>query len=252
MIDEALMKKYQEPEWYLGFEVGNSCGSDCKRHADAIAVCAYPSRGFLSIGFEVKVSRSDLKHELDNPAKCEAIYQHVNEWYLVVPKGLTKDMPIPEPWGIIEYSEKGLRRKKNAQHHEAKITAGFMLGFIRGRQRIENIQIKNMEEDQRKQIQREFEWKYSMGRMKDLEKDLKNLKEQIKKVEDAVGYPLTHYCTDDYIKILKISNNINKALNGNNRWSDMDMISYNVNEIVKFGEKIKEAVKPLLEMTGRG
>lgn len=54
-INKALLAMYREPEWYLGFEVGNSCGCECMRHADAVAMNAYPSRGFEVRGFEVHI-----------------------------------------------------------------------------------------------------------------------------------------------------------------------------------------------------
>ena len=46
MIRKALQDRYQEDEWYLGFEVGDSCGMRLSRHANAVAINAYPSRGF--------------------------------------------------------------------------------------------------------------------------------------------------------------------------------------------------------------
>ncbi len=94
-IRKALMATYREPEWYLGFEVGNGTGADCRRHADAVAINAYPSRGYEVRGFEIKVSRADLQSELDNGIKAEMVAQHCNYWYLVVPKGLTENMMIP-------------------------------------------------------------------------------------------------------------------------------------------------------------
>lgn len=136
-IDKAIMETYREPEWYLGFEVGNSCGALVERHADAIAINAYPSRGFEVRGFEVKISRADLKHELDNGAKAEAVAKYCNYWFLVVPKGLTKDMQIPEPWGIIEYVDGKLRQKKPAKFMMNTVDFGFMCAFIRGRQRVD-------------------------------------------------------------------------------------------------------------------
>ena len=131
-IHDALMARYTEPEWYLGFEVANSCGSEVVRHADAVAICPYPSRAFETVGFEIKVSRSDLMRELKDPKKCEAMYSFVNEWFLVVPKGLTKDMDIPIRWGILEYIDGKLRQKRRAAWHEAKLTKGFMMAFIKG------------------------------------------------------------------------------------------------------------------------
>lgn len=90
-IRKALLEKYAEPEWYLGFEVGNSCGSNCIRHADAVAVNAFPSRGFETRGFEIKVNRADLQRELEDGSKAEAIAKYCNYWFLVIPKGLTNN-----------------------------------------------------------------------------------------------------------------------------------------------------------------
>lgn len=62
-LRQALKETYRAPEWYLGFEVGNSTGSQCRRYADAVAVNAYPSRGFEIRGFEIKVSK--IKEAVD-------------------------------------------------------------------------------------------------------------------------------------------------------------------------------------------
>lgn len=138
-IRRALYARYKEPEWLLGFEVGNSTGGKCRRHADAVAINTYPSRGFTVKGFEIKVSRSDLKHELDNADKAEAVAQYCNEWYLVVPKGLTENMEIPHNWGIIELVGDRLIQKKEAVYmKDNNLDAGFMCAFFRGIQRCES------------------------------------------------------------------------------------------------------------------
>lgn len=134
-IRRALYARYREPEWLLGFEVGNSTGGQCRRHADAVAINTYPSRGYDVKGFEIKVSRSDLKHELDNAAKAEAVAQYCNEWYLVVPKGLTENMDVPHNWGIIELVGEKLVQKREATYMQNKLDYGFMCAFIRGMQR---------------------------------------------------------------------------------------------------------------------
>lgn len=113
-IREALQSTYKEPEWFLGFEVSNSTGANIRRYADAVAMNTFPSRGYEVRGFEIKVSKSDLKRELENGLKADEIARFCNYWFLVVPKGLADEMQIPEPWGIIEYSEGHLRQKKKA------------------------------------------------------------------------------------------------------------------------------------------
>ena len=131
-IRKALADRYREPEWYLGFEVGNGCGANVTRHADAIAINQWPHKGHEVVGIEIKVSKSVLKRELEIGAKSEALAQYCNYWYLVVPKGLTDGINIPEPWGIIEYIDGKLRQKKKAAFFKNIIDIGFCCAFIRG------------------------------------------------------------------------------------------------------------------------
>ena len=98
-IRQALTNTYTSPEWYLGFEVGNSTGANCSRHADAVAINAYPSKGFEVRGFEIKVSKQDLKSELENGLKSDEIARFCDYWFLVVPKGLTDGFTLPPTWG---------------------------------------------------------------------------------------------------------------------------------------------------------
>ena len=140
-IRKALRERYVEPDWLLGFEVGNGTGSNVSRHADAIAICQYPSRGYEVRGFEIKVSRQDLQRELDTPAKADAFAPYCNYWFLVAPKGLTEGMQIPEPWGIIEYADGKLRQKKQAAFSKNTIDYGFALAFIRGIRRADEQQL---------------------------------------------------------------------------------------------------------------
>lgn len=171
-IRRALYARYKEPEWLLGFEVGNSTGGQCKRHADAVAINAYPSRGFTVRGFEIKISRSDLKHELDNADKAEAVAQYCNEWCLVVPKGLTENMDVPHNWGIIELVGDKLIQKRAAEFMPNKIDTGFMCAFIRGVQRCESV-IKSESEAaiiERLQIEAKNSIKYKLDDLARYEK----------------------------------------------------------------------------------
>ena len=141
-ICKALQEKFTEPDWYLGFEVGDGTGTNVSRHADAIAICPYPSRGYEVRGFEIKVSKQDLKKEIDTPAKADAFAPYCNYWFLVVPKGLTEGINIPEPWGIIEYIDGKLRQKKKAAFFKNTIDIGFCCAFIRGIRRKDDKDLK--------------------------------------------------------------------------------------------------------------
>ena len=246
MIDKAIMEKYAEPEWYLGFEVGNSCGSQCRRHADAIAICAYPSRGFETIGFEVKISRSDLQHELDNPAKCEEMYQYTNEWFLVVPKGLVGDMRIPEPWGIIEYCDGKLKQKRKACWHDAKVTSGFLCAFIRGRQRMDEQRYMENVNEIRKQAKEEFEWRLDSNT-----KELVERKKSIDAIEKATGLSLDQWSTKQNIRLLKVAKKLDKTLDLAYLKRDLKRdLDLNMKQLTECTEKIQTAYALLNKLLG--
>lgn len=236
-IRKALLEKYAEPEWYLGFEVGNSCGSDCIRHADAVAVNAFPSRGFETRGFEIKVNRADLQRELEDGSKAEAIAKYCNYWFLVVPKDLTKDFMIPEPWGIIEYSKGKLRQKKPAAYSAAVLDPGFMIAFIRGRQRIDKINI----ESERAQLQENIKKELSHQNA-EIRSELNLLKERLKTVKAETGIDIsTWFYTQETIKNLKIIEAFQLG-----RFQD---IEFYVQQLIAFADKLKDGNALLLDLT---
>lgn len=53
----ALRHHYPAREYALLPQVGNGTGSRCNRHADALALSLWPSRGLHLNGFEIKSHR---------------------------------------------------------------------------------------------------------------------------------------------------------------------------------------------------
>ena len=201
-IRKALSERYCEPDWYLGFEVGDGCGSEVTRHADAIAICPYPSRGYEALGFEIKVSKQDLKHEIEQPAKAEALAKYCNYWYLVVPKGLTDGINIPEPWGIIEYIDGKLRQKRKAEFFKNTIDIGFCCAFIRGIRRKDDRDLKEaMAYRERMQIEHlDME---TRSKLYDYEK----LQERLVTLKKRTGIDLTskHWVSEYDVKAMALA-----------------------------------------------
>lgn len=107
-IQAALKAAYKSSEYALMWEVGDATGSRVSRHADAVAMNLWPSRGLLIEGFEIKVSRSDWRRELDNPAKSAAVQQYCDRWWVVAPTGIIQLHEVPALWGVKEVTEKGV------------------------------------------------------------------------------------------------------------------------------------------------
>lgn len=102
-------------EYALFFEVPNSTGGG-RGYADAVAISLWPSRGHTIIGYEFKVSTSDLNRELATPAKADVVGKYCDYWFLVTPPGLIKKAkyPLPGTWGLLEATGDTLRQKVSA------------------------------------------------------------------------------------------------------------------------------------------
>ena len=68
---------------------------------DAFAINCWPSRGRVAIAYEVKVSRSDFRCELANPAKRAFAEAVSSECYFACPLKLIRPDEVPEPWGLV-------------------------------------------------------------------------------------------------------------------------------------------------------
>jgi len=83
-------------------EVGNATGSKTRRHADAVVMSLWPSRGMAIYGVEIKVSRSDWLAELSKPEKAEEVAQFCDGWYVAVAKAeIIAAGELPPGWGMI-------------------------------------------------------------------------------------------------------------------------------------------------------
>jgi len=188
-IRKELEETYKSPEWYLGFEVGNSTGANCSRHADAVAINAYPSKGFETRGFEIKVSKQDLAAELKNGLKSDEIARFCDYWFLVVPKGLADNFTLPPTWGVIECHDGKLRQKVRATKLESIApTAGFLCAMLRARERTVFDEAAKISAEREKQIERYAE--QQAGRDSE---QLRQLVEKLAEIKSATGISLDNW-----------------------------------------------------------
>ena len=114
----ALRKKYDDNGFSYAFleQVANATGVKCNRHADALAVQLWESRGLEITGFEVKVSRQDWLKELKSPDKAEPIAQYCHSWYLVVGDAdIVQFGELPMNWGLmVPHTKESLKIVKPA------------------------------------------------------------------------------------------------------------------------------------------
>ncbi|SFM09656.1 hypothetical protein [Pelosinus propionicus] len=208
-IRESLRKRFTRPEWALFFEVGNGTAGNLKRWADALAMNMYPSRGLAIVGFEIKVSRNDLKKELEQPKKAEAVGCFCNQWYLVVPKGLINGTDIiPAAWGILEYNNGSLRQTKKPSELSCQpITKEFVAAILRrdDEAHAKNIaqQVQSLSEQRITELRQRHEENLKAERERMSERH-KQLWQSIKDFEKISGIRINSYNGEELGKAVEI------------------------------------------------
>lgn len=148
ILRDLVQDYFSGQEWSLTFEVGNGTGHTVNRHADAVAMNLWPSRGLAIHGIEIKASRGDWQKELANPAKAEEIHRHCDFWWLVTANGVVKDIgEIPPGWGFMEMMKRDddkpprlkLKRQAARMDRDARVDRGFVAAILRAHQRSDSV-----------------------------------------------------------------------------------------------------------------
>lgn len=119
-IIELLKHRHVGSEWATFVELNVGTGSHAGQRIDLYAFNMFPSKNYLRVAYEVKVSRADFARELEKPKKREFAEKVANECYFAMPAGLVRPDEIPEGWGLIEAVKNGMRVKKRAQQRKVE------------------------------------------------------------------------------------------------------------------------------------
>lgn len=191
-IATALEKRFPPTSHGVIYEVGNGTGMNCNRHADALVMSYWPSRGLTLDGFEFKASRSDWVKERNEPAKAESISRYCDRWWLAVTdESIVHAGELPEMWGMMALDGRGiLRVVKEAPKLEPVAMDRSMLAAI-FRRVAEPVANTNSGE-----IRREYDRGYKAGqeskeaRLNRVQEELRDLRQSIAKFEHASGVSL--------------------------------------------------------------
>lgn len=101
-------------------EVAQGTGSWGNRWADVLALGMWQSNNRALHGYEVKASRADLKKELSDLTKHEAVGKYCDTWTLVAWDEKVLVDGIPEDWGIMLSEDHNHGRRLVEQRKAAK------------------------------------------------------------------------------------------------------------------------------------
>lgn len=103
----AVQALHPPPEWATFPELPNGTGGRKTRTIDLFALNLWPSKGYQSLAFEVKVDRADFRRELDDPTKRAPWEALAHETWFVAPEGVIPVVEVPEGWGLLELRASG-------------------------------------------------------------------------------------------------------------------------------------------------
>ena len=120
-IIELLTKRYGAPEWAFipmlrvgtgytardWYVVEGRPRNRWERTMDAWAINCFPSKGLVSVAFEVKTNRADFLSELRQPWKRIPAMDVSNLFYFVAPVMTALVHEIPTKCGLIEVNDNG-------------------------------------------------------------------------------------------------------------------------------------------------
>lgn len=138
-IRAALRTKYHDSRQYaIAEEVGLTTGFSHRR-LDMMVLDCYNSNGFRIDGYEIKVSTSDLRRELEDPEKHVAFFDVIDYYTLAVPAGVADPLMdiIPKKWGILIVNEDGTMRFKRKplaledRKDDKAVPRGFLASITR-------------------------------------------------------------------------------------------------------------------------
>lgn len=140
-IRKLLHERYSDRRRYAyAEEVGNSTGLEQTRRLDMVVVDCYKSNGFAFEGIEIKISKSDLRRELQDSSKHNIFYPNLDYYSLAAPAGIVDIDLAPKHWGLyfVDVAEDGAMsmrtyRKPCSLHDEfiSNLDKGFIAALLR-------------------------------------------------------------------------------------------------------------------------
>ena len=135
-ILSLLEEKYTKDlrQWAIASEVQRTTGWSDRRY-DFVAMNCYNSNSYRIEVVEIKVSKSDLRHELMESEKHTIIFEEIDYYWLAAPEEIIDMAIIPPKWGVYAVKDGKLVTKRNPlclhDEYNKKISRSFAASFLR-------------------------------------------------------------------------------------------------------------------------
>lgn len=239
-ILSLLRQKYLDSrEWVVASEVQRTTGWSDRRY-DFVAMNCWNSNFYKIEVVEIKVSKSDLRHELEEAEKHTVIFDEIDYYSLAAPAEIIDMRIIPPKWGVYAYQDGKLvtKRKPLHLHDEYKTTVSrtFAASFMRAAI-AQNMEKTLLYDEKKKSFEEGFkEGRESCGFAANERDEFERLRKEDSRVHDIL-YSLGLYSilgkseeAKSEVEWLKKAKNIVETL-------DIGNLTYSLNNMKRaFGE----------------
>ncbi|MEG1246968.1 hypothetical protein [Gordonibacter sp.] len=239
-IVRLLRSRYEDGRQFAtATEVSDTTGSGTRR-LDFVAVNCYASKGFAIEGIEVKVSKADLRRELQDASKHNIFFDFLDYYSLACPADILDMSLIPPKWGVYVVKEDGRLHTKRlplALHDElrADIDKAFAVCLMR------RIAYGSPAEKEKRRIQSES---YAKGK-RDAEESMGY---RFKRLESTEGELLAYKSLFKELTLFG-ADDIERGIKGFKAFQELDRKSLR-GSLERLVEKIGDVVSVLPEDVG--
>lgn len=195
-IHDTWPMTVMQPRYVVGVQVNNGAGFAYSRTLDAIVFDTWPSGGLYLHGMEIKISKADLRHELQDTQKFAAFAPYLDLFSIIAPPGMADLKLLPPKWGLYIPTDNGklrARRKPLMLHDEGKrktVNRSLAAAFVRA------VVSRSLSHEAKRA---EYDRGYKRGKeqaqyhTKGLEQDVSQYKEAIESFEEKSGIDFIRY-----------------------------------------------------------
>lgn len=181
-------------------ECGWNDGGRQRSRVDALYVGFTSSSGRMLVGHELKVSRADWRHELDQPGKADPWHDQCHAWYVVAPS--TEIVPaeeLPDGWGLMVPNPRSKVRMDivvKARTYPQRNPSWEAMRSLLARQdtlRAQTIQSEIQQARQRETERVEKQYAQRYRGSTDLPQDVRDRLAALEKIEQHLGQEISLY-----------------------------------------------------------
>lgn len=247
-VIEALHSRYPDGKYLKILEAPQDSQRQ-GRKIDMLVINKWQSRGLMREAIEIKVSVSDFRTELENPAKADFWWKHCTLFWVAAPLHIAQKIrdEIPETWGLIAINGSKCRTLIKATAHTPEpLSWSTSVGVMRALDDVSGAGLDRAYWEGHRIAKTEAEAKIGTesrdSQVLSLQRSLEQIKSRVAEFEERSGLKIDEYGSGDVGEAVHL---LNRVMIGSYKERDLNNAVMRLRDQADELDKIREAVKGL-------